>query len=803
MFRVTLLLLLCTTSLQADEPLQQEAKLTLEKIMADPDWVGRAPENPTWSDDGSQVFYQRKHKGNQVRDWFRVSPDGGKAVRLKLANIHSDVPRAGADNRTHSRTVYSNGGDLFVRNTKNGNVVQLTRTAANESAPRFLHNENRISFRRDGVLLVRDLKSGMEFQPAIVKTEDPPDETDSEESAESFLTQKEAELFEYLNWQEALQDAAKARKKKLQAASPAAVDETWYLGKGQTIVSQRLSPNGRWLAVVLARVATPEQSGRQDKMAVWVNDDAYVASRDVRRLVGDQAEPPQRILLLDLKRHKKHAIPLDSLPDITTDRLVHLNSMEDTDQEADGTGDAKPRDVTIRGVEFSSDSSFLLFQCFSTDNKDRWIVTIAPKQTKKDGGLTVLHHRYDEAWINWGENVAGWIPGSHRVYLLSEASGFSHLYVGDAANGKTRQLTSGQFEVSSPQLSRDARTIYFRSNATHPGVYEFNSVDLASGETSSLTELGGMNTFELSPDETRVVAVHSELNMPPELVMVDLSVRDKTRQLTHTTTRKFRDVEWTVPQIVEVPSRHGQTIYSRLYLPAASTEDTAPRQAVVFVHGAGYLQNSHQGWSGYFREFMFHTLLTRRGYVVLDMDYRASAGYGRDWRTAIYRQMGTPELEDLEDGVDWLVEHHNVDRHRIGVYGGSYGGFMTLMALFKTPDLFACGAALRPVTDWAHYNHGYTSNILNTPETDPTAYERSSPIYYADGLQAPLLICHGMVDDNVFFKDTVRLTQKLIELHKKDWNVAMYPVEPHGFRHPDSWLDEYRRVLELFETHLK
>jgi dipeptidyl aminopeptidase/acylaminoacyl peptidase len=199
---------------------------------------------------------------------------------------------------------------------------------------------------------------------------------------------------------------------------------------------------------------------------------------------------------------------------------------------------------------------------------------------------------------------------------------------------------------------------------------------------------------------------------------------------------------------------------------------------------------------------MFHTLLTQQGYVVLDMDYRASAGYGRDWRTAIYRQMGTPELEDLEDGVRYLVENENVDRERVGIYGGSYGGFITFMALFKKPDLFACGAALRPVTDWAHYNHPYTSRILNTPYDDPEAYERSSPLEFAEGLSKPLLIAHGMVDDNVFFKDSVRLVQRLIELGKTDWETAIYPIEPHGFREPSSWLDEYRRIYELFEEHL-
>jgi dipeptidyl aminopeptidase/acylaminoacyl peptidase len=199
---------------------------------------------------------------------------------------------------------------------------------------------------------------------------------------------------------------------------------------------------------------------------------------------------------------------------------------------------------------------------------------------------------------------------------------------------------------------------------------------------------------------------------------------------------------------------------------------------------------------------MFHNLLVQEGYVVMDMDYRASAGYGREWRTAIYRQMGKPEVEDLRDGIDWLVKKAHIDRMRIGIYGGSYGGFLTLMSLFTAPDLFQSGAALRLVSDWAYYNHEYTSNILNTPKDDPIAYQRSSPIYFADGLKKPLLINAPMVDDNVFFQDTVRLVQRLIELEKQNFETAIYPVENHGFIQPSSWLNEYRRIYKLFEQTL-
>jgi dipeptidyl aminopeptidase/acylaminoacyl peptidase len=125
------------------------------------------------------------------------------------------------------------------------------------------------------------------------------------------------------------------------------------------------------------------------------------------------------------------------------------------------------------------------------------------------------------------------------------------------------------------------------------------------------------------------------------------------------------------------------------------------------------------------------------------------------------------------------------------------------MAMFTTPDVFAAGAALRPVTDWAHYNNGYTGNILNLPQNDSEAYRKSSPIYHAAGLKGALLISHGMVDVNVHYQDSVRLAQRLIELRKENWELASYPVEDHGYVQPTSWADQYKRIFKLFETNLK
>src|SRR5690606_8851956 len=181
--------------------------------------------------------------------------------------------------------------------------------------------------------------------------------------------------------------------------------------------------------------------------------------------------------------------------------------------------------------------------------------------------------------------------------------------------------------------------------------YEIFRVATASGELEQLTKLGGINNYVLNPNGDQLLITHSTALTPPELYRQEIAAGATAQRLTHTVSDEYLAVDWAAPQIVPIPSSHvADPIYTRVYYPADYDPNRAEKYpAVVFIHGAGYLQNAHGGWSNYQREFMFHTFLTEQGYVVLDLDYRGSKGYGRDWRTAIYRQMGTPEGEDLVD----------------------------------------------------------------------------------------------------------------------------------------------------------
>jgi dipeptidyl aminopeptidase/acylaminoacyl peptidase len=301
-----------------------------------------------------------------------------------------------------------------------------------------------------------------------------------------------------------------------------------------------------------------------------------------------------------------------------------------------------------------------------------------------------------------------------------------------------------------------------------------------------------------------MAVVHDVANHPPELFVADAESGSEMGQITESPTEEWSGFPWVKPEILSFEAEDGTMVPARIYRPSDMGAESHGG-AVIFVHGAGYLHNVHNYWSSYYREYQFNQLLAASGYTVLDIDYRGSAGYGAEWRTGIYRWMGGKDMSDQVDGARYLAASEGVDPARIGLYGGSYGGFITLMGLFTSGDTFKSGAALRSVTDWAHYNHGYTSRILNQPQDDIEAYEQSSPIYFAEnfGADQHLVMLHGMVDTNVHFSDVVRLSQRLIELGKENWELAVYPVEGHGFTEPTSWTDEYRRIYELFERTLR
>ncbi len=776
-------------SLAAQEPAAQtSASLTIEQVMADPDWIGPPVERAWWSWDGRHVQYELKRPGSLVRDTYTQAIGGGSAAeRVDDAGRGGlDAPNPQIDARGQ-RMVFVRNGDVFLRDLRSGALTQLTRSNDTEAQARFASDGGVIW--RNGNDWYRWSPQAGVSQAAVLRAEKDPAAAPKPDA----LREQQLRTLETLSRDRALRDAARQQDAAWRKADGSRAPAPIYLGADVTIADSAMSPDGRWLVVVTQAKGADE--GQEGKMPMYVTESGYEEFQSVRTRVGRNEPVPQSLWLVDIAAGTARALAYDALPGIAEDPMAALRKAAGKDP-LKGNRPLRVESESNPAIAWSDDGRQVAVQIHAVDNKDRWIATVDLASAR----LQPRHRLTDPAWINWNNNDFGWLPDG-SLWLLSEQSGHSHLYTVQGS-GKPRQRTSGRWEATSPVPTADGSAFFFLCNRANPADYEICRLDLASDAVTEVTALDGVERFALSPDDRRLLVAHSSAYVPTQLSVLD-ATGGTPAALTDTRTPAFKAREWIQPEIVQVPSKHGAgQVWGKYYGPKVM-EPGKRYPIVMFVHGAGYLQNVHHRYPTYFREQMFHNLLVQRGYIVLDLDYRASEGYGRDWRTAIYRNMGHPELEDYLDGLDWLVETRQGDRDRAGIYGGSYGGFMTFMALFREPGVFKAGAALRPVVDWTQYNHEYTASILNTPELDPQAYRTSSPIEYAAGLQDHLLIAHGMIDDNVFFRDSVVLTQKLIELHKDNWELAPYPLERHGFTRADSWLDEYKRVLKLFENNLK
>ncbi len=738
--------------------------LSVRNIMRGPDLVGRSPDQVRFSPDGRWVYFRWRspEAADTATSVYRVAVRGGAPERLSDAEADRVAPSFGEGDWDASRrhAAVERMGDVYVVGT-DGRERRITNTPARETRPELSLDGRTVYWMSNNNLYAASVDGGGALrQLTDIRLENAPRPQDPQ-GQRGALRRQQTELFGVVRDREA------QRERRELVDSLRATVRPVYLGRNTNVSFFDVSPSGRYLLLTVSE----RVEGTQDAVVpFWVTESGYTETRPTRTKVGD-TEGVTRAAVLDLE----------------TSRLTWV--------QPDSAHTA--RKVSMTGVGWAPSEDRALLVGLPFDFKDRWIYSVGT-----DGRPVVVDALRDSAWVGGpGLNTAGWLSND-RVYFMSERTGWAHLYTAPALGGQATPVTQGAWEVRDVTLSPDRRTFWITTSETHPGEQSLYAVAATGGARRRITSLEGWTDATVSPDGRWLALLHSTSNTPPELYLMPNEAGARPRQVTESRRAEFRAGPWIRPEVVSVPAQDGQMVYARIYRP----RDLGAQPhggAVIFVHGAGYLQNAHRGWSTYFREYMFNHLLASRGYTVMDVDYRGSAGYGAAVRTGIYRWMGGKDLSDHVDAARWMVANEGVDPARVGLYGGSYGGFITLMGLFTEPDVFRSGAALRSVTDWSHYNHWYTSRILNLPQDDTLAYRRSSPIFFAEGLRGDLLMAHGMVDVNVHFSDIVRLSQRLIELGKTNWELAVYPVEDHAFVRADSWTDEYRRIYELFERTLR
>jgi len=478
-------------------------------------------------------------------------------------------------------------------------------------------------------------------------------------------------------------------------------------------------------------------------------------------------------------------------------------------------GPPKGERYSLRGgsrAHWSPDGNAVAINWLSLDHTAREIRIASPET----GEIRTIWREDVDAWISPLAIWVEWSPDSRHLLFTSERTDWNHVYTIDAHADDPRpvQVTSGNFTVTSNQVydrfevtpvwSRSGRTILFPSNEAGTPERHLYEVPAAGGEWRRVTPLPGVNlSSTLSPDGSRVAYLHSNHTALPELYVQEID-SGEPRQLT-----SLAVPEWLVgyrlreAEIVRFPSPDdGSAVTGRIFRPHGF-DAAREYPAVVFVHGAGYAQSVFRGWMR-LDQTAFNRYLAQEGYVVLDIDFRGSAGYGRKFRMDVFDRLGDVDVADVLGGVQFLRGLEYVDMDRIGIWGHSYGGFMVASALLRSPETFAAGVSSAPVTDWERFFYlapGYNEEHFGFPWENPEGTRRGSPITYAANLVRPMLILSGIQD--TMHLDAAALVNELLAHGRTTFEWIFYPDEAHGIRGPRARSDYYRRIAEYLDRYLR
>ena len=780
-------------------------EMTIPNIMRGPEHYGREPQQVRWSPDGQWIYFQWLPPSSDWRDQpkpYRVRATiAAKPERVPDAEMDRIAPLVanGVMSPDRSKKLTEVRGELWLVDMKTSAVRRLTETVATEGGGRFSSDGQSVLFTRDGNAFSVELSTGAIKQLTDIRTPGdaaaaapvagaggggrgggrgaapPPVQQGAGRGGRGGNAQRTTLEAEQLKLFQVIRDQARADSiRRADTREDPDMPRTVNLNAGERVQQLAVSPNS---GSVIFTTTTAAADQRSSIVPNYVTSSGFTEDIPSRTFVGDVL-PAGRMGFMTLPRGTVTWIqPIDGETNPPANQSV---------------------------VAWNEAGTGAIISATTRSWKKRQMSVV----DGRSGAVKAFETINDTAWVGGPcQQCAGWFDNDQRVYWVSETNGWAQLH-SVAANGTDRKEVTGlgKWEIYDVGFTADKKSFLYHSSEISPYDRDLYTVPVGGGTRIRMTNFAGGHQVVLSPDEKQMADVYSTNVRPPEIYLLPTCMQATPclkmypSPLTDSPSPEFKAGPWKELEIIDIPASDGVKVPAHIYRP----KDFGGKPngaAVIWVHGAGYAHEVHHYWKGgYAREYMFNSYLASKGYVVLDIDYRASAGYGRDWRTAIYRFMGGRDLQDQVDGSKYLTKEFGIHPERIGMYGGSYGGFMTLMALFTEPKYFGAGAGLRSVTDWAHYNHQYTSQILNQPQDDTLAYHRSSPIFLAEGLEDPLLMLHGMVDTNVHFQDIVRLTQRLIELGKTNWSLAPYPVEDHGFTRPSSWADEYRRIFELYET---
>ncbi|WP_210330353.1 S9 family peptidase [Aliikangiella sp. G2MR2-5] len=452
----------------------------------------------------------------------------------------------------------------------------------------------------------------------------------------------------------------------------------------------------------------------------------------------------------------------------------------------------KNKDFYLPRVKWTEDNNRLTYQWQSRDQKT---LKLNRYNWKSEEQITLINEK-NKTWINLNNDLY-FLKNNQEFIWASEKNGFNHLYLYDNRGRQIRQLTKGKWVVKNIEnLDQKNRVVYFTATKDSPLETHLYSVSLDGGKINKITQEEGVHGIVFSDDSQSYIDYFSSPKTPPQISLKDNNgkliawLNENKVDANHPLAEYIND--FIQPEFGSFKNDKGIELFYRLYKPSGFDENKK-YPVLVFLYGGPHAQMVTKSWQSYFLQFM-----AQNGYVVFTLDNRGSNYRGKAFEDPIYRAMGSVEIDDQVAGVKYLRQFSWVDSEKVGIHGHSYGGYMTLMAMFKAPDYFKAGVSGAPVTDWELYDTHYTERYMGHPDKDSEAYKNSSVFPYATNLKGPLLIYHGMADDNVLFKNSTKL-YKLLQDNNIPFYVMDYPGKKHSIRGKKTGMHRINLIKNFFD----
>lgn len=573
------------------------------------------------------------------------------------------------------------------------------------------------------------------------------------------------------------------------------------LPRGESMIGYRISPNGQRLVFLSGRGENWTDHATRVRIARY--RDRFMEVQEVWRQLPDNPF-----------REREIKVYLHELGDPTTEdgNLTHVFTHKETG----------PRDV-LHVPQWSPDSSRVAFAVFEQETGHVSIMEAGyeePEQNAADGSADNGDGRNNDDDVEprvrdavtvyrflhtGGPNTPQlirpyFLPDSRRLTFVTEQSGFRHIHVLDPVYEHLEQITHGRHEVLPAGISPCHRLLFATASSEHAAREHIYVIDLENGRRTRLTQSEGVYTnIAVSPDGTRALARFATFGQPRELVLVE-NDNAEDRFLTDSHPERTLELTSAAPEFFSYRNRHGHEIHGHMFKPDDWTADDK-RPLLIYVYGGPLRSNSRQVRDGAYSApaYFFAKYMAREhGYVTVTIDPRGTSGYGAVFEKANFEQVGRPQVEDLVDGVKYLVENHGVDPDRVGIHGWSFGGFQTQMCMYLEPDVFAAGIAGAGPTEWENYNAWYATGTIGPSREGETDLAEFSLLPLAKNLKGKLLLVHGMEDSNVLFQDTIRIYSELLK-QGKETKVELFldPTGGHGLGGLVKTINRYRKYEEF------